>query len=163
MLLGRGHWWDDRVGEAALAMTVLWPSPTACGASLLPLHLSEDVAISARDQSLGLGAEGGEWITDVTLLFPVLAAWPGSEGFSCVMRSVPLCRTEGEEVVGFACSASKPVLSSVSFNSESVKGGSRSLAWDSSLNLSHGSSPGLMSLWSESKKNKKNNDFIKQN
>ncbi len=34
--------------------------PRGLWSSLLPLHLSEDVAISARDQSLGLGAEGGE-------------------------------------------------------------------------------------------------------
>lgn len=98
----------------------------ACGPSLLPLHLSEDVAISARDQSFGLGADGGEWITDVTLLFTVFGAWPKSDGFSCAMISFPRGTVDGEEVVGLADSGSSSVRSSDSFKSVLVKRGSMS-------------------------------------
>lgn len=134
-------------------MTALWPRPgQACGASPLPLHLSEDVAISARDQSLGLGAEGGEWITEVTLLVTVPGAWLKSDGLSCCATGwFPRGTAEGDEVVGFAesGSSSSVVRSSWSFNSESLRRGSVSLPWFSSLNLSQPMSPGFSSLWSK--------------
>lgn len=75
MLLGIGHGGEDRDGDGLVPMTALGGKPGQDGdASLLLLHLSEEVAISASDHSLGLGAEGGEWMTEVTLLVTVLGA-----------------------------------------------------------------------------------------
>ena len=125
---------------------------------LLLLHLSEDVAISASDQSLGLGADGGEWMTEVTLLMGTAAGvcWLKSAGLSCgcccATPGFPRGPAEGDEVVGFAeasgSSSESVVRSSGSFNSESLRRGSESLpCWLSSLNLSQPCrSPGFSSL-----------------
>lgn len=149
MLLGSGHWGEDRDGDGLVASTALWPKPgQACGASPLPLHLSDDVAISASDHSLGFGADGGEWMTEVTLLVTALGARLKSDGLSCATLAFPRGTTaEGDEVVGSAESGSKSVVrSSCSFNSESLRRGSVSLPWFSSLNLSQPMSPGFSSL-----------------
>lgn len=51
------------------------PSPPLCEDAWLPLVLSEDVAISARDHSLGLGAGIGSWMES-------LDGSPGSDALS---------------------------------------------------------------------------------
>lgn len=48
--------------DVGWAGTCCCPAPPLCEESLDPLLLSDDVAISARDHNLGLGAGFGPWM-----------------------------------------------------------------------------------------------------
>lgn len=146
MPFGSAHWGLDRDGDEP---EEVWAAADDVSVLPLLLHLSEDVAISARDHSLGLGAEGGEWMTEVTLLGTELGPWLlRSEGLSWSARLA----LEGDEVVGLeesGGSSAELVRSSGSFSSESLRRGSAvSLPRrvSSLLNRSQARSTGLRSL-----------------
>lgn len=134
---------SGQCGEERAGLGGWFPVSTElCGASppppaAPPLQRSDDVAISASDHSLGLGAAGGECMTDVTLV-PIRAAGGrlGSAGLSGA-------EAEGDEEVATSVSAEESWSSS---SSESLSRGSESLAAAlSSLKPSLG----CCSFWSE--------------